>query len=183
MKPILTACALGLSTLLFTGCDKVKDLIKVNVTTSVNVDFEIDPMNQTAVTYTDLRENVANELDAIIKAENSELGIENIKSAKIESCVVTTTATSVPDDNFTALNNLSLAIKSDNKPTYITYAAITTTPPQPYSIEVPVTAGVDLKDYLKGNSFGYQFTYSGKRKTTTTLQCRARITYKLSVGL
>jgi hypothetical protein len=171
MKPILTACALAL-TLLFTGCDKVKDLIKVNVTTSVNIDFEIDPINETAVTYTDIRANIANELDAVIKAENSELGVENIKSAKVQSCVVTTSATSAPDDNFTALNNLSLAIESDNK-----------SPTQPYSVELPVTANVDLKDYLKGNTFGYKFTYSGKRKTTTTLQCRARVTYLLNVGL
>ncbi|MFD2918496.1 hypothetical protein ACFS6H_02170 [Terrimonas rubra] len=182
MKPILTACALAL-TLLFTGCDKVKDLIKVNVTTSVNIDFEIDPINETAVTYTDIQANIANELDAVIKAENSELGVENIKSAKVQSCVITTSATSAPDDNFTALNNLSLAIESDNKPGYTTYAAITTSPTQPYSVELPITAGVDLKDYLKGNTFGYKFTYSGKRKTTTTLQCRARVTYLLNVGL
>lgn len=182
MKPVLTACALALTTLLFTGCDKVKDLIKVNVTTSVNVDFEIDPISQTTMEYSDIHENIANELDAVIKAENSELGIANIKSAKIQSCVVTTSATNVPDDNFQALSNLTLALKSDNKPTYTTYASVNN-PTQPYSIDVPVNGDVDLKDYLKGNFFGYKFAYTGKRTTTTKLQCRARITYLLNVSL
>ncbi len=183
MKRILSACALFSAVLLFSGCDKVKDLIKVNVKTTVEVNFEIDPITQTVENITEVYDNVANTLDAVIKAENSDLGIENIKSAKVEACVVSTTATSVADDNFQALNKFSISLKSDTKPTNTTFAALTATPPQAYTMEVPVNASVDLVDYLKSNKLAYTFEYKGNRKTTTKLLCKARITYLLKVSL
>lgn len=182
MKRILSACAVLGATLLLTGCDKVKDLIKVNVKTSVEVSFKIDPITEIAVIEEDTYENVANTLDAAIKAENSDLGIANIKSAKVDACLVTT-SNSDANNNFQALNKLALAIKSDTRPAFTTFAEITSTPAGPGSIEVPVNAGIDLADYLKSNTLGYTFKYAGNRTTTKTLQCKARITYLLQVGL
>ena len=182
MKPILTCCALAL-TLLFTGCDKAKDLIRINVTTSVNIDFDINPITETAIVYADEHENLVNELDAAIKAQNSSLGVENIKSAKAESCVVTSSSTGVPADNFTAFHGLTLSIKSDTRPTYQKFAGLTSPATLPYQVELPIDTNVDLTEFLKANTISYIVYYKGNRTTSTTLQCRARVTYLLNVGL
>src|SRR6478735_1228813 len=78
---------LALSTLL-PSCDKVKDAVRINIPTqTVNADFEIQKISA-AGTVQEVGFQWGYNLDSVIKVSNPDLGIKNIKKAKVKSIVL-----------------------------------------------------------------------------------------------
>src|ERR1044072_958240 len=78
---------LAMSTLL-PSCDKVKDAIRINIPTqTVNADFEIQKIAAANATQ-EVNFSWGFNLDSTIKVSNPDLGIGNIKKAKIKSIVL-----------------------------------------------------------------------------------------------
>ncbi len=87
----------------FTSCNKVKDLVKINVPLqTADVKFEIQPVGAGEVKETGFQFGI--NIDSVLKKENSDLGIGNIKKVKVKSITLNLT-NATQADNW-ALSNL-----------------------------------------------------------------------------
>lgn len=120
-------------------------------------------------------------LDSCIKANTGgTLGVSNIGSFKIASCVLTVTN---PDsvNNFRAFQNLAISFTSTAASgTY----SIGFTQPDIYAATmtlVPADTTADMKSYLQGSNFNYSVKGQMRHGTTDTMQCNAVFTFSINV--
>jgi|GEM_PF-579379 len=164
------------------SCDKIKDAIKVNVPVEIkDIRFVLPPVTAAGQDFSqDFTTSV--DIDALIKQADPGLGSGNIKSARIESCVLTVDEDSrYEDDNFTALSSVNAFIASNTNTNFIQVASADN-PPEPYTINMKVNGDLDLKGYLNGNLFNFRLAGKAKRATAHMLKCRATIKFKIGVG-
>ena len=119
-------------------------------------------------------------VDSFIKANTgNQLGISNIQSVKISSCVLTLT-NSTATNNFGNFESCSASFYSNTDQTPYTLSI----PNNPDGIEstlsLPVDSTAELKSYL-GDTFTYNFTGAMRRPTTVPLTCTITFTYSLVV--
>lgn len=164
------------------SCDKLKNLAKINVgAQSADIDFSI-PV--TPAGEQNLAEaNVTLNIDSVIKAYNSSVGVNNIKSAK----VIALTLEVLDADS---ANNLALVeaakviLSSDTKPTPVTIGELTNNPDEyKTSIDIPLNGDVDLAEYLRSNNYTYTLWAKTRRGTTKEVHCKAVVKYDIVVGL
>ena len=165
----------------FSSCDKIKDAIKVNVPVEIkDIEFTLPPVTADQDFSQDFTASV--DIDALIKQADPNLGTGNIKSAKIESCVLTIDEGSqYEDDNFTALSSVNASIASNTNTNFTKIASINN-PAEKFVLDIPVNNDLDLKSYLQGNTFNFRFSGKAKRTTTHTLNCRATIKFKVGAA-
>lgn len=175
---------LALSTLL-PSCDKVKDAIRINLPTqTVNADFEIQPVNPGTAQIAAFQWGI--NLDSIIKKSNSDLGIGNIKKAKIAS-IVLTLKNQTSNDNWSAFSSAEAGFASNaggSTGNYITFASLPSIA-ETYSsatLEIPVS-DIDLKDQFNATIFYYKLKATARRTTSTVLSGTATIKFDVEVGL
>ncbi|WP_207513970.1 hypothetical protein [Longitalea luteola] len=172
---------LAMSTLL-PSCDKVKDAITINIgTQTVTADFYITPQETGTKELAIFQYGI--NIDSLIKIESPDLGIGNIKKAKIQSVNLTFT-NATQNDHFGAFSACELGLASSSKPEYTVVAALTSNP-ETYStsLDIPVNANVDLKDYFRSSVYYFKFSGTTRRATTTTLQGKATIKFDVEAGL
>jgi len=180
---VFAAVALCATSFSFISCDKIKDLVKVDVPVTTEIEFIIPVITQTGNTTFGSYE-VPVDVNELIKSSNDELSIENIKSAKIESCIVTAEQnTAHPNDNFTALSAIKAEFASNTKTDFIEVASIATTPSNGYEIDVPVNSDLDVKDYMTGTTFKYRVSGVATRVTSSEIKCKAKIKFIVRAGL
>jgi len=172
---------LALSTL-FTSCDKVKDLITINVplkTAAIN--FTIAPQSagtQQSVAAFQLGINI----DSVLKHENSSLGVGNIKSVKVKS-ITLNLSNATQSDNFGAFSACEAGLATNTNQTYTVFAALTSNPDAyATTLSIPVK-DVELKDYFGATVFYYNLSGTLRRATTTTLQGTAVIEFSIDTKL
>jgi len=185
LKKMITgaiACCL-LGSLGLSSCDKVKDAIKVNVPVEIrDIQFIIPPVTEAGQDFSQ-DFTVSIDIEALIRQADPGLGAGNIKSATIESCILTIDDDSqYDDDNFTALSSVDASVAS-NTNTSFTRIASAGNPGEKFILDMSVNNDLDLKSYLKGNTFNFRFSGKAKRATTHTLQCRATVKFKVGAGL
>jgi hypothetical protein len=172
---------LALSTLIH-SCNKVKDAIRINVPTqTVSADFTIQPVpvGTQAVAIFQFGVN----LDSLIKIQSKDLGINNIKSAKIKSVSLTLT-NATATDNFGSFSACEIGLSSSAKPEYTVVAGIASNADANVNpLEIPVTQDLELKDYFNSTSFTYRLSATARRATTTELKGRATIKFDVVAGL
>jgi hypothetical protein len=175
---------LALSTL-FTSCDKVKDAIRIDIPTqTVTADFEIQKVAAGTVQETGFQWGF--NLDSTIKKSNPDLGIGNIKKAKITS-IVLNLKNSTQTDNWSSFSSAETGFASNaggSIGNYITFATLPSIA-ETYSsttLEIPVS-DIDLKDQFGATIFYYKLKATARRATATTLTGTATIKFDVEVGL
>ncbi len=141
---------LAFTVLLTSSCKKLDNLVKVNLELQMaQVPFTIDASaaGTTANTGT-----VHFDVDSAIKANNASFGVGNIKSATIDSVVVTLT-----DSTFSGVTNASASFYSDAVLTPVTIAGSNTGSTSSI-LTLSSSTTADLTSYLKATSFTYTFT-------------------------
>lgn len=165
------------------SCEKLKDLAQISVGAhSYDVEFAIPEI--TAAGEQNLAsDKVALNIDSIIKANNSSVGVNNIKSAKVQSVhIEIIDADSI--NNFGVVESCKILLSSDTRPEAVTIAELSGNPDEfKTSIDVPVNGEVDLAEYLKANNYSYTLWAKTRRGTTKEVHCTASIGYDLKVGL
>lgn len=166
----------------FASCNKLKDAVKVNVAMqSADISFSIPPQpvgTQTLSSFT-----ATLNVDSIIKANASNMGINNIKSVKITSCSFTLLNADATN-NFGALSACQATLSSSSNTTPVTLAEISNNPDaNSSSLSLPVNSSVELKNYFSGTSFYYTISGTTRRATTQTMNCTATVKFDVQVGL
>lgn len=172
---------LALSTL-FSSCDKVKDLITINVPLkTADISFSIAP--QSAGTQQSLAVfQLGINIDSVLKHENSSLGIGNIKSVKVKS-ITLTLSNATQSDNFGAFSACEAGLATNTNQTYTVFAGLTSNPDTyATTLDIPVK-DVELKDYFGATVFYYNLSGTARRATTTTLQGKATIQFSIDTKL
>jgi hypothetical protein len=165
------------------SCDKLKELAKINVgAQSQDVEFNI-PVVSGAGEQNLAGANVYLNIDSIIKATNSSVGVNNIKSARVTAVSITVLE---PDsaNNFAVVEACKVLLSSDTKPEQVTIAEMNGNPDEyKTTVDIPLNSSVDLAEYVKGNSYSYTLWAKTRRGTTKEVKCKATISYDLTVGL
>ena len=119
-------------------------------------------------------------VDSFIRAQTGQqLGINNIYSVKLASCVITITNPTA-DNNFANFQSCTASFTSNTNST--PYVLTINNNPDTYqnTLSLPVDANAELKTYL-GDQFQYNFTGTLRRPITTTLTCTVTFNYNLVV--
>lgn len=167
----------------FASCDKLKDMVKINVgVQSQNGEFKIDPIPGAGENELGAA-NVYVNVDSIIKTQNSSVGVGNIKSAKVTEVTLEILNPSA-DNNFAVVESAKVSLSSDTKTEVVTIAELTGNPDEyKTTINIPLNGEVDLADYMRGSSFTYKLWAKTRRGTTEVINCKATVKYDLVVGL
>lgn len=176
-----------LSLVLLSGlnsCNKLKDLAKVNINLD-NSDGQFTiPIVTTPGTENVMVSDVYINLDSIIKAENEKVGVGNIKEVKLTSCKLNLT-NSDASNNFSALQSCYIQVKSNSKSEFTKMASVDNNPDvEASTLDLPVNAGLDLKDYfLNANTFTFSLGITSRKATTKELKGNVVVKYTLVAGL
>jgi hypothetical protein len=185
MKKVLILSAVFLATagLIFSSCNAIKKKLNIDIDMgSADVEFTI-PVISAAGAVNLGQKTVYLNIDSIIKANNDELSMDNIKSVKMQSCTLTLTDGDAAN-NFSALESCSALFSSNTNNTPVKIASVQNNPDiTAYTLVVPVDQNVDLKEYFKSTSFTYTVSGAARKATTKTLNCKANIRFTVNVGL
>ena len=169
--------------LLFSSCDKLKEAIQADINLNPqDIEFTIPVIAATgSITISDV--TIQMNIDSIIKATNVKLSANNIKSVKLKSCTLSLLNGDI-NNNLSALEAISIKFKSNLKPDYINIIDVTNNPDiEAQSLEIPINASIDLKDYFNASSFSYSIGGVARKTTSKAIQCKATLKYALNVGL
>ena len=163
------------------SCDKVKDLITVNVAMqTADVKFSITPQAVGTQQLSIFQFGV--NIDSVLKKENSSLSTSNIKKVKVKS-ITLTLSNATQNDNFGAISACEAGLASNSIPSYTVFAGLTSNPDAyATTLSIPVK-DVDLKDYFNSTTFYYRLSGTMRRATTTTLNGTATIQFDVEAGL
>jgi hypothetical protein len=166
----------------FASCDKLKEIAQISVgAQSKDIEFSI-PIVPAAGEQDLASENVVLNIDSVIKANNSSVGVNNIKSAKVTG-VHLEVLDADQENNLAVIEAAKVILSSDTKTEPTTIAELTGNPDEyKTSIDIPVN-DVDLAEYLKSNNYSYTLWAKTRRGTTKEVKCKATISYDLKVGL
>jgi len=176
---------LALSTLL-PSCDKVKDAIRINIPTqTVNADFQIQIVSAGVKQESGFQWGI--NLDSTIKKSNPDLGINNIKQAKIKSIVLTLNNSDQQTNNWASFSDAEAGFASNAGGTISNYTTFASLPSiaETYSstsLEIPVS-DIDFKDQFNATIFYYKLKATARRATTKILTGTATIKFDIVAGL
>lgn len=166
----------------FASCEKLKDAVKVNVPMqTADVSFTIAPQQAGTQTLSDFITNL--NVDSVIKANNTQFGVSNIRSVRITSVRITVLNSDI-QDHFGVLSDCKMDFSSNNKPTKVTLASLSNNPNANTSVlDLPVNSSLELKEYFSATAFNYTLSGTTRRAITKTLECRATVKFDVQVGL
>ncbi len=175
----LASVVVGLSVL--QSCNKLSKLVQYDLEMqTADVEVVIPPVADTNATYAGTQTNYYN-VDSFIKANtNNILGLSNITSAKITSCVVTMQSppAGISFGNFKSVN-ASFFTNGNTTPFVVAIANnpdVNTT-----TLNIPVDSNADLRPYFNGNNYTYAMSGSLRRAITDTVKCKVQLKYKIHV--
>lgn len=178
----IVAMTLGFVTFsAFQSCNKIaqKLLFDLNMQTQ-SVDVVIPVTSNTTGTITVGPVMSYYNVDSFIKAQTAQqLGVSNVKSVKLESCLLTINDADATN-NFANFESCQASFFSNTNST--PYNMNIDNNPDTYSatLSLPVDNTVELSTYL-GTEFTYTLTGKLRRVTTKELHCTIQVTYKLDV--
>jgi hypothetical protein len=169
--------------LFLTSCKKIKDVAQLSVPlTSNEVEFTL-PQILTAGTLEIGELSLPINVDSIIKANNAEFALKNIKSVTANTCTLTMLDGDA-NNNFSAIKDCAIKFKSNINTNEIDLANVANNPDGvAYSLNVPVNSSIDLVDYFKTNSFTYKIIATTRKATSKPVRCKALFKFTLKVGL
>ncbi|THU39286.1 hypothetical protein FAM09_12295 [Niastella caeni] len=164
-----------------TSCNKLKDVIKINVPLeTADIQFSIAPQPAGTQQLTAFQFGI--NIDSLLKIENSSLGTSNIKQVKVKSITLQLN-NATQNDNWGALSACEAGLASNNIPSYTVFAGLTSNPDAyATTLNIPVK-DVDLKNYFNSTVLYYKVSGTTRRATTTTLTGTATIVFDIEAGL
>ncbi len=119
-------------------------------------------------------------VDSFIRASTGQqLGIANISSVKLASCVITINNSSLAN-NFANFQSCDASIFTNTNSTPITMSIANNPDASANTLSLPVDGNQELKSYI-GTQFTYNFSGTLRRPTTDTLNCTITVNYNLIV--
>lgn len=189
MKKVILALGIlvaGTATLSLVSCDKLKKEALKNLNydltfQTAETQFTVSPQSNTGTYFDAASASETLDLDKFIKDNTAnQLGIDNIKSAKIKSCTLTILNPDAGNNfqNFSmaqvklnATGQPQLELKIENNPD--TYAE---------SLTLPVDASKDMLPYLKAGNWNYMIGGTLRTATTKDLTIKVRFAVDINVG-
>lgn len=186
MKNLYQISMLSLAFALLLGasaCKKIKEATQISIPlTTEEVAFTI-PMIISVGTQEIASVTFPINIDSIIKANNVEFATKNIKSVNVNSCKLMLLDGDATD-NFSALQDCAVRFTSNVNSGEVILAEITNNPDvASQELVIPVKSSLDLTSYFKTNSFSYRVTGTTRKTTSKPLQCKARLSFTMKVGL
>lgn len=186
MKKYRLSISAGLAAVMCVGvtslssCDKLAGLVQYNLALQTASAEVVLPPSTDTVGSASGSQIVYYNIDSFIKAStNNVLGMNNIESAKIQSCTITienpTTA-----NNFANFRNASGSVYSNSNTTPFTMS-VSNDDVYKTVLNLPVDTSVNLKSYMTGNQFTYTVGGTLRRATTDSLHCKVEFKFKVHV--
>jgi hypothetical protein len=178
IKLFTVICA---TTTLLQSCTKVAKNLHFNLamqTGSVNITIPATPLTSGPATFGPAS-NTYN-VDSFIKAQTGTLlGVQNITSAKLTSCVL---IINNPDIKNNLQNFQSASAQFSSNTNSTPYIINVPFIPDSYGVmsDMPVDTAAELSSYL-GNQFIYSVTGKLRKATTVPLNCTLQFTFSLVV--
>ncbi|MEZ5047132.1 MAG: hypothetical protein R2831_09090 [Chitinophagaceae bacterium] len=171
------------SLFLLSSCSKIKDKLQTNITMkNADIEFTIPIISSTG-TVSGGEENVLVNIDSLLKANNAEYAVNNIKSVHLKSCTISMVDGDA-NNNFSALEACNVSFHANTNTTDITLANVENNPDvESYNLSLPINTDIDFKDYFNATEFTYRFSGTARKTTTKEIHCKANIEYTLTVGL
>jgi hypothetical protein len=169
----LGLAALALSVIM-TSCKKLDSLVKVNVGLQMaQVPFTINPTGAGTTTET---ATVNFDVDSAINSNNASYGVANIKSAQVDSVVITLT-----NATFAGVTNTSASFYSDAVATPVTIAT-NANGSATSSLTLVPSSTVDLTNYVKATSFTYSFVSTHSEPILNPISANAIVYFHVVVS-
>ncbi|QEC44370.1 hypothetical protein [Pseudobacter ginsenosidimutans] len=168
--------------MLNSSCDKVKDLVSVNIPLqTVEYEFEIPPLEEGEVTLGDF--NIRFDMDSAIKANAPQFSTENIRKVRVTSVNVST-SNSTTTDHLGVFSTATARANSNVNTDITTIASLSNNPDtKVQSVDFTVDKDKELKSYfVKATSFSYVIAGVARRATTTTLNATVKVKFDIEVG-
>lgn len=183
-KVFYSITTLLLSLSLFSSCDKLKDMAKVNFNLENGDATFTMPVITTTGEMTINASNIYINLDSMIKAQNSDLGADNIKEVRIKSCEMTLN-NGDEKNNFSAIENCKIELSSNINTDNIEIASVTNNPDVAAQIlPLNVNESLDLKAYfMNATEFSYRMSVKTRKTTDKELDCKIIVKYTIVAGL
>lgn len=179
--PVLMAGMMLTAAFTFQSCDKVEDALKVNVPLEVDDNSFTIPAIEAAGDINLTEEEVDFNVEEFLTNFNENYGLENVKSIKVDSCILTLT-NATEADNFSVLESCKVQITIGG--TTLTIAEVTDNP-NTYSerLVLPVISSIELKDFVNAENLTYHITGVTRRGTSIDLNCNVKLKFMLVAAL
>lgn len=165
------------------SCDKVKDLVKVNIPMQT-VEYQFDiPARDLTGEFTVADFNIRFNVDSAIKANASQFSTANIRTVKISSASITTT-NGTNENHIGAFSSCSVKGNS-NVNTELTALASKTNIPDNFvqTIDLDVEKDKELKSYFNNPvTFNYVLTANNRRSIPAPLRATLKVKFDIEVG-
>lgn len=194
MKKFLTiplaAAALLTATPTLTSCDRVKDTVdNVSIPVPFPIDLNIDQADTPFFTvptignyyeYPPIDLNI--DVDAKIKERYPSLGVNNLRSVKLNSFSITNTgSTGLGDVNFSAITNAELYLQAPGQPDVLVGTSVNNT--NPSVLTFTPKSDVELINYFKSKQQSLKIRYKSNKISAGKINLRLSPSFKVSVGL
>lgn len=169
--------------LTFNACEKLSDLLKVDVTVSLPVNITIPISKAGDIIY--INEWIMNiDLNDEISKVNNQLGEENIKSVNIQSAYLSIPSEYRNDDvNFVLISNPIIHFQSDAKRSWTNIASWTGVCESKFLQNLNVNTSQDWLDYFKStNRFSLKFQCQAEQDITQEIIVKGEVRFTLKVS-
>lgn len=182
-QKIILFISVMISMLTFSACEKLSDLLKVDVTVSLPVEITIPITKAGEMIYVNDWTTNIDLNDEILKV-NNQLGEENIKSVNIQSAYI-----SIPtefrneESNLILLSNPIIHFQSDANRTWVNIASWTGTCDSKFLQNLNVNTSQDWIDYFKStNRFSLKFQCLAEQDIPQEIKVKGEVRFTLKVS-
>lgn len=182
-KTIITAFAIVSTALFSSSCEKIKELVNVDVPLTFDYTITI-PASPLATDVEIPTVNVMTNVEEIIKDFTKESKIGEIRHVYFSTATVEVLEESqYEDDNLTSISSFELNMNSTSKSQWISLVNLNSTPTDPYFLELPVNTTINVKDYFFANDFSFNGTVGMTKPTTKEIKCKMTVKVKINVSI
>lgn len=179
---IKTITAIFLFSLSILSCDKIKDLVSIDFNyTYSDLIFTIPAVDSGEVT---VLSSMYFNADSMIKAQNSQLSVNNLKALYVKSCILNIESSSVGQD-FSAIESCQLSVYTSTATTPVLIADLPNNPnTTSTTLTIPVNSTQDLSSLVKNNTtLNYKISIKTRKKVTAETKCKGTIQFNIKAGL
>lgn len=165
------------------SCDKVKDLVKVNIPMQT-VEYKFDiPARDLTGEFTVADFNVRFNVDSAIKANASQFSTANIRTVKVSSVNIST-SNGTNENHIGAFTSCSVKGNSNVNTEFTTLASKASIPDNfVQSIDLDVEKDKELKSYFNNPvNFSYVITANNRRSIPSPLKATIKVKFDVEVG-
>lgn len=186
----VAAAALLMSAGSLTSCDRVKEVVEdVSIPVPFPIDLNIDQADTPFFTvptignfyeYPSIAIDV--DVDAKIKEKYPKLGINNLRSVRLNAFTITNTgSTGLGDVNFSSITDAELYLQVNGLPDVLVATATGNT--NPTVLNFTPKPDVELINYFKSKQQSLKIRYKSNKFSAGKVNLRLSPSFKVSVGV